>query len=508
MMDQEGKAFKKQGGCLVYLSRRDFLVAGGASWTAWQLGVGNLWGASAGEILRLKGKARVQVAFVRPDVDRYPLNWPGTSYDIKARQGDYTKVLSEAAKELQVQLDIQAKPIADQKDMEAYIEEVNNKKPDGIILVSQCLSVPRKLNYWALFQQYFKKQGEIPTVVFGPMGTSFLHDLQNTLKETKGKKAFIASTQDMEWLRSGLRMLNTIWQMKQSRICVIQGEEPGDVVLDTIGTTLHYVRFSRFSEEYQKVKESDEVRKMAKHYMKNARKIVEPSEQDIIDAAKTYIVCRGIMEAEGCQGIAIDCLPHVEGRTAPPPCLAFSRLNDEGITAACQADWPAAVSLRLCYLLLDRPGFMQNITVNTVNNTLMGAHCTCPTLLAGAGGEPAPFALRNHSETDIGVAVQVLWPSGEPITIMKFDNPKWWAGKPKPNGEKLASSIVLGSGKVVCNIENPPSGGCRTSLEVKVDGVKDVRDMRALHHQLFILGDHKQMFKAYCELAGIEVCSV
>jgi hypothetical protein len=61
---------------------------------------------------------------------------------------------------------------------------------------------------------------------------------------------------------------------------------------------------------------------------------------------------------------------------------------------------------------------------------------------------------------------------------------------------------------VVRNIETPPSGGCRTSLEVELDGVDDVRDLTPLHHQLFILGNHTQKFRAYCELAGIEVLPI
>jgi hypothetical protein len=155
---------------------------------------------------------------------------------------------------------------------------------------------------------------------------------------------------------------------------------------------------------------------------------------------------------------------------------------------------------------LNRPGFIQNICVNTVDNRLMGAHCTCPTRLAGPARPAAPFLLRSHAESNTGVAVQVLWPEGQDVTVMKFSHPQWGARPVKREG--AASSIVLGSGRVVSNIDTPPSGGCRTSLQVELDGVADVRDLTALHHQLFILGNHVQKFRAYCELAGIEVRSI
>ncbi len=85
--------------------------------------------------------------------------------------------------------------------------------------------------------------------------------------------------------------------------------------------------------------------------------------------------------------------------------------------------------------------------------------------------------------------MQVLWKVGQKITIMKFQGPE---------------KIILGTGTVLRNIDTPPSGGCRTSLEVKLDNVPDSRDVRGFH-QLFIYGDLEDEFKNYCQLAGIEV---
>jgi hypothetical protein len=64
--------------------------------------------------------------------------------------------------------------------------------------------------------------------------------------------------------------------------------------------------------------------------------------------------------------------------------------------------------------------------------------------------------------------------------------------------------IILGTGKVLRNIETPPAGGCRTSVELELDGVADSRDTKGFH-QLFIYGNLELPFKAYCQLAGIQV---
>jgi hypothetical protein len=64
--------------------------------------------------------------------------------------------------------------------------------------------------------------------------------------------------------------------------------------------------------------------------------------------------------------------------------------------------------------------------------------------------------------------------------------------------------IILGTGKILANIDTPPSGGCRTSVECAVDGVADSRDIKGFH-QLLVWGDLEDQYKAYCTLAGIEV---
>ena len=172
--------------------------------------------------------------------------------------------------------------------------------------------------------------------------------------------------------------------------------------------------------------------------------------------------------------------------------MAWTKLNDEGNVGCCECDWNAAISLRLCSLLTGRPGFMQDPAPNTINGTLMGAHCSAPTKLRGFDQPGEPLILRSHSESEMGVSPQVIWPIGEEVTVMKFDGP---------------SKMILGTGKVVTNIDTPPCGGCRTSVEITLDGVEDPRDSKGFH-QLFVLGRHERLVQAYCQLSGIEVVHV
>ncbi len=260
-----------------------------------------------------------------------------------------------------------------------------------------------------------------------------------------------------------------------------------------IGTTLHHIPLDRWTDEAARLEVSAEVQALADELARTAKKIVEPKPQDVLNAAKNYFIAKRIMAAEKCNGISLNCLGLVQTRRIPcPPCMAWQRLNNEGGLGACECDWNAAISMRLCNLLCQRPGFQQDPVPNTVNGTFMGAHCTSATKLHGYDKPALPMILRSHSESEIGVSPQVLFPVGEAVTVMKFDGPK---------------RIILGTGQVAANIDTPPCGGCRTSVELKMDDVADPRDCKGFH-QLFILGKHDRAFRAYCRLAGIGVVPI
>ena len=194
------------------------------------------------------------------------------------------------------------------------------------------------------------------------------------------------------------------------------------------------------------------------------------------------------MSAENCQGISVDCSPLVSGRQVGcGPCLAWSRLLDEGQIAACEADADAAVSLTLVSRLFGRPGFMQDPTPNSVDNTVIASHCTCATRLHGFDEAPATYTLRSHAESNMGVSLRVEWQPNEPLTIVRFERPE---------------SLLVGTGHVLNNVDAAIKGGCRTAVEIVVDGLDDARDLAGFH-QVLVCGKFDRELRMYAELAGL-----
>jgi hypothetical protein len=139
--------------------------------------------------------------------------------------------------------------------------------------------------------------------------------------------------------------------------------------------------------------------------------------------------------------------------------------------------------------LFDRPGFMNDPVPETVKNLLIVAHCVSGTKLNGLDQEHEPFILRSHSESAIGVSLQVLWKEGQPVTLARFTSP---------------NEMIVDTGTVVGNVDTPPAGGCRTSVEVEMDRVEDARDMLGFHQVVFY-GNHRRDLQNFCQMYGVKV---
>jgi hypothetical protein len=464
------------------------LAAAGASAAVFPLGVLDFAASVMAGQTSTPSKPLIRAALVRPkDQKGYWMTFTGPGYDAPARMAEFIRIMSDAAGQLDVRLEIHAEPVCDKAAADQFLALCRESPPDGILLVLMCgLYWPG----WEIMNHLVENRGQVPTLMFAPVGTTFT---AHHAKTRNAPLTFQAATQDANWLADGVRMLATIGKMKRARVCVLSGAKSEETQVPGLGVTLRRLPVARWMDEFRKAPTTDEVRAIADFYTKQAKKVIEPKPEDVLSAAKFYVVARQIMAAENCQGISVDCMPLIgKPGVSCGPCLAWSKLNDELLVGACEADVDAVCSLLLAHSLLRRPGFMQDPVPNTINNTLIGAHCSCPTKLAGPDKPPAPLVLRSDNGTNYGCATQVLWPVGEPVTVMEFNGPK---------------QIIVGAGKVVSNIDTTVSGGCRTSVEVELDHGGDPRDTKGFH-QLFILGKWDRMLKAYGQLAGIEVAPI
>jgi len=471
------------------MSRRCFLTAAGkAAVAASAASTVAAPGAAAAEgdlgeyidiaSLRPRPAVRIMNAVLRLKPP-YWLGWPGTSYDLEGHRKEFAREFAEAAKRVGVTLEEAGAPLESDEAVETFAKTVEGERPDAVLVSLQHLSI------WKWVDRVAK--AGVPTIVFAPIGTAFTG---HVIEISRRPGVHVISSLETAAVEQAFRMVRAKRQFEETRLLVVRGEERSESVLERLGTKVRYVPRRSLHELFARMPVTDEVREVAKMMSKEAKEIVEPSEQDVLNAARSYTTAKRLVRDEESNAITTDCLGMVSAKAVPtPPCMAAMIFQDNGVTYGCEADVFGAISLMLTSYLFDKPGYMNDPVPETYKNLLITAHCVAGTRLNGFDQPREPYRLRSHSESDLGVAVQVLWEEGRPVTLARFSNP---------------NELILDTGTVVSNVDTPPAGGCRTSVEIRMDRIEDVRDVLGFHQVVFY-NNHRRDVEAFCQMWGIKV---
>lgn len=280
--------------------------------------------------------------------------------------------------------------------------------------------------------------------------------------------------------------------MRATRCLVIKGTEAKETEMPHVGIKLRYIPARIFLEEYQKLPLSNEMTAMAKDLAARARGQIGATDEDVLNGIKSYFVCRMLMAREEADAITMDCLGALGHTKVSLPCIAWSKMNDSGIPAACEADLGAVASHVLVQYLFDRPGFQQDPVAETARGALIGAHCTCATRLGGFSAPPEVYDIVHHHGMRDATA-RPVWKVGQRITCACV----------VPGDAATPTKVIISAGEVLKNVAVPPAGGCVVSVMVKFDGVSDTLAYPGFH-QLFFYGDFKRELVQFCRLFKLE----
>jgi len=493
-------ARSQNNGSSANCSRRTFLLAtGSAAVGALPLGCAapgtSLW-AGLDQASGSAGQARIapagpaskyvpsiQVAFVRRKGD-YGMRWPGAIYDGQAALTNYRRQIEATAKELGLRIAIRPAPIHTPAEADQWLAQAEDGNPDGLLVVL----LDRQEHSWPTAGKAI--DSGVPTVVFAPIGAAFT---TNTRRVAERDGAFICSTDDFSQVAWGMKMIKAGAKLREMRFIVLRGDQRRDTDIKHIGTKLRYVPARDFLDEYHRTPLTDEIKSIAAEYIRHATRTAGPTEQDVINGVKSYAVARTILEREEGDGITMDCLGALGPTRISLPCIAWSRMLDHGVPAACEADLEACVTHALVQYLFDRPGFQQDPVPETATGCLIGAHCTCPIRLNGFTEQPEPYYLSHHHGKRDAVP-RTMWRIGQRVTVADVLLSRQDDERPK---------MIISAGRVVNNVAVPPSGGCVVSVALKLDGVTDLLAYPGFH-QIFFYGDYQKELQGYCRLFGIQ----
>jgi L-fucose isomerase-like protein len=319
----------------------------------------------------------------------------------------------------------------------------------------------------------------------------------------RGNRVTLLPTSNFDELERAIRMLRVIPMMKQTRILLFPpargtaAAQSPDEIKKRLGAEVVAVAEKVFDEMIDAA-DADAVKAEIDRWTKEAKEIIEPDAEDIRKAAKVSVALQTLMEREKAQGLAVGtCMGWLPKGF---PCLAFTRLRDCGIPAACEGDMDSLLTMLLFQYAIDRPGFQGNATFDTSRNALWTAHCTAALKMDGPNGADAPYLLRGHSEVGgSGCVPEVLYRVGETITRCKLIN---------------VSTMLASTGKII-EVPTKSVRACRTQIVTEVrDAAKmaanwskaiETEDAMTLLHRVVFYGDHMDTVYHLTRLMGLDV---
>ncbi|MCK5175158.1 MAG: hypothetical protein KAR47_17320 [Planctomycetes bacterium] len=344
--------------------------------------------------------------------------------------------------------------------------------------------------------------GAHPMVVFSLPASG--HDWMYAHRwQRQGHRVTLIASSEYDELERAVRLLRVIPMMRHTRILLFppargteQARSP-EKIKERLGADVVVVDEKLFNEMISAV-DNKAVKSEADRWTRNARRIIEPDEEDISKAARISLALQHLVEQQRAQGLAIGtCMRWLDKGF---PCLGFTRLRDNGIPAACEGDMDSLLTMLLFQYAVDRPGFQGNATFDTSRNALWTAHCTAPLKMDGPDGKEAAYLLRGHSEVKgSGCVPEVQYRVGETITRTKMIN---------------LDTILASTGRII-EVPKKSVHGCRTQIVTEVhdavrmaadwSSVLETEDPMTLLHRVVFYGDHMENVSHLARLMGMKV---
>jgi hypothetical protein len=315
-----------------------------------------------------------------------------------------------------------------------------------------------------------------------------------------GKKVVLLPTSDWSELDRIIGLVRVPPHLRKTRIIVVNAPQgtaaacSAEQVKERLGCEIIPVTIDETVEAHQARDIKAAEAEAEKYWISKAKKIVEPTREQIINSARFYLAMKDMMIKKGAHAIASSgCM----GRPAKA-CLTFSKLNDLGMVGACEGDMDSTLTMLMFNYAYGIPGFISDPVIDASENALIHFHCTSATKMDGPAGERLPFTIRNQSDSEQGVSLEVENRIGQDVTCAKFIN---------------LDSMLISTGKIYKITHDEL--GCRTQFWTKV---ADARNMyqnwgedilkggtMALLHRVVFYGDYMNDMKNLGVLMGFNV---
>jgi len=466
--------------CQCPMSRRQFLQAAGGAAACWTLLPLSQSVLAADPISRTpvfpKGKARVTLVYTH--IPSGNPTWPMKDYDYDGRASELTDKLVKACPGTRFTV----KKAHNAAEAEAIIKESGDI--DGYMVYA--------LGIWPQTANVFIHSGK-PVLLVDDLfaGSGEVLIMAGVAAREKLPVVTVCSS-DFQDVATGVRLFETIRALKESTILdVVDYDISGwaDTFKASFGPTVLKMDSKELASYYSKADER-EAEEWADLWIKQAKKVVEPTREEIVSSGKMYLaLCQAVADKRA-DAVTLDCLGmFYTGRITAYPCLSHFQMNNDGATGVCEGDVNSTGTQLMMRYLTGRPGYVSDPVIDTSKSEIIYAHCVSTNRVFGSKGKANPYIIRSHAEDGKGAVVQSLMPIGEPVTTLETD--------------VIGKRMVIHTGKTTRNVDEPKA--CRTKLAAKANAERILDNWGMGWHRVTIYGDYRKQAMDLARLMGITV---
>jgi len=457
---------------LLCTSRRGFMGGAGAgllgfaiSSSADMLSFAQSPQASAAEPDLKYPKPKIGIIFSHITPDKP--TWPYKGYDYEGRKKQLTAKLKAACPNS----DFVFATVMNAEEAQAAVKKMADV--DG--LVSYLVGI------WTGASNVIAHSGK-PVIMVDDLyagSGEFIGTRAQALREQLPVVAVASS--DFRDVVKAIQIFEAMKRIKAARILDVNEDEVKEIepIKASTGMDVQRVTFAELNSYYEKADEK-EAALWADKWIRGAKKVVEPTREEIIKSGKMHLGISALMKDRSAEAVTIDCLGgFYSGKLHAYPCLSFHTLNNNGLVGACEADLDSTVTMIMLKHLVSRPGMISDPVFDISKNQIIYAHCVAPNRVFGPKGTANPYILRSHAEDNKGAVVQSLLPLGQVVTTVQTN--------------VMEKAMVVHSGKTVANIDDPKA--CRTKLATEVNAQKILDNWRWGWHRVTFYGDWRKDVK-------------
>ena len=437
-----------------------------------------LYAFSAQPAPGLKSKVRIGKLYL----GREHPGWPMSTVDVNADKQRFEANLATLSAGLADVEFVEDGLVASDQQLAAAKEKF--KDVDGILVIHLTMGIGSQL-------QSLLELGK-PIVLFSlPYSGHEWHTIASWQRQGKPIEVFPSSR--YEDVLVAIRPFRAIHRLKEARILNVN-YPPADsaycqAIKEKFGTEIVSLSLPELQKAYDAADRGEAMADM-RRWVKEAKKIVEPTKEDILKSSVMYIAMRDLLAQRGAVLITMNCLGMgLMDRGMGYPCLGFVRFNNMGLGGICEADLKSSMTHLIFTYLVGMPGFVSDPVFDLPNSTITHAHCVAATHMLGPGTPASPYHIRSHLEDGRGASLMVRLPTGRKVSMAR----------------------LLGTDKMLFStgdaIDSPfVERGCRTKLTVKVNNIESfLENWSSGLHRVIFYGDHTQDIGRYCRFAQVRL---